>query len=200
VILVKSAVLAFAASVVLLTIPSAVGWWQAPCPNYGSFPGKSAIGLAHGMQGCYYVTPHGAGVDVTVAYAAHKSSLPDNISDARMIDQILWNRLPFPIEQVVQYPNAFAPGDAATDKIVASRPQLAAWFGARPAALNQQRDVPLTTSLRIGRIAYPLGVLAMVLAALLTTAEVLVRRSHRLGRRVFGIRRSSDVQIAQASE
>ena len=169
--LVKSAVVAFVTSVALLTIPSAIGWWQAPCPNYGNFPGKSAIGAANGMQGCYYVTPDGDGVDVTVAYAARENSLPDNIQDARTIDQILWNRLPFPIEHVVQYPNAFAPGEAATDKIVASRPQMAAWFGARPAALEASRTIPLTTPLEVERFAYPAGVLAMVLAALLTTAE-----------------------------
>ncbi len=132
------------------------------------------------MQGCYYVTPDGDGVDVTVAYAARENSLPDNIQDARTIDQILWSRLPFPIEHVVQYPNAFAPGEAATDKIVASRPEMAAWFGARPAALEVSHHVPLTTPLKVQRFAYPAGVLAMVLAAILTTAEVVNRRSQRL--------------------
>lgn len=183
-VLVKAAVLAFVASVVLLTVPSVIGWWQAPCPHYDGFPGKGAINAAKGMQGCYFVTPDGEGVDVTVAYAARQSSLSANISDARAIDQILWNRLPYPIENVVQYPNAFAPGEAATDKIVASGPQLTEWFGARPATLQQRHDVPLTTQLKVRRIAYPAGVLAMVLAAVLTTAEVLNRRSQRVTGRI----------------
>jgi hypothetical protein len=177
-ILVKTAVLAFVASVVLLTIPSAIGWWESPCPNYGNFPGKQAIGLARGMQGCYYVTPSGDGVDVTVAYASREKTIADNVADARTIDSIMWNQLPFTIDRIVQYPNAFAPGDAATDKIVASQQDLVTWFGARPVGVQQSlqsaSDVPLATSATVARIVYPLaGVLALVAigSALAAVAE-----------------------------
>jgi hypothetical protein len=180
VVLVKSAVLAVVAAIVLVTIPAAVGWWQAPCPNYGNFPGKQAIGLAAGMRGCYYMTPSRNGVDVTVAYAARASSLRTNVAEARAIDAVLWQRLPFAINQIVQYPNAFAPGEAATDKLVASRQDMTAWFGSRPAALDQSTGVPLTTPLRLSRLVDPFAALAGLIAAALAVVAIGERRSRRL--------------------
>jgi hypothetical protein len=176
-VLVKSAVLAFTASIVLMTVPSVIGWWQSPCPHFGDFPGKTAIGLAQGMQGCYYVTPSGDGVNVTVAYASRAKSLTHDVEDAKMIDAIMWNRLPFTIEQIVQYPNAFPPGDAATDKIVASQQDLAVWFGARPAGLDQASDIPLTTPLQFRQFAYPAGALFALIGAGLTAVVIWARRS-----------------------
>jgi len=186
VVLVKSAVLAVIVAIILVTIPAAVGWWQAPCPHYGNFPGKQAIGLAPGMQGCYYVTPGHGGVDVTVAYAARTHSMRGNVADAHTIDAILWQRLPFAIARVIQYPNAFAPGDAATDKIVATRQDMTAWFGARPAALDQSAGIPLTTPLRLRRLVDPFAALAALIAAALVVAAIGERRS-RLDRSRFEV-------------
>jgi hypothetical protein len=176
VLLVKIAVLAAVTAVALVTVPAAVGWWQAPCPHYGDFPGKQAIGLASGIRGCYYLTPAPGGVDVTVAYAATTDSLPGNVADAKAIDAVLWQRLPFAIKRITQYPNAFAPGDAATDKIVASRQDMTLWFGSRPAALDQSTGVPLTTSLRLQRVVDPFAGLSALVALGLVIVAVGARR------------------------